>query len=98
MIRHIALLQLADTTTDQQRAIIIDKLRSLPGIVPEIVSYSVGLNAGSADGNSSLAVVGDFEDLAGYEAYASNEDHLEVIATYIKPHAIGRAGIQYELG
>ena len=98
MIRHIALLQLADTTTDEERALIITKLQGLPAIVPEIISYSVGLNAGTADGNSSVAVVGDFEDMASYEAYATNQDHLDVIGTYIKPHATGRAGIQYDLG
>mmetsp|Transcript_79347 Transcript_79347/g.157192 ORF Transcript_79347/g.157192 Transcript_79347/m.157192 type:complete len:108 (+) Transcript_79347:50-373(+) len=48
--------------------------------------------------NRSMAVIVDFDDVAGYEDYAAHPAHQEVIATHIKPimEPGTRAAIQYE--
>ncbi len=97
MYRHVVLLSLADTATDEDRAAIVSNLSALPPMIPEILSYSVALNSGTADGNSDVAIVADFKDHADYETYASHEDHVAVINTYIKPFVVGRAAAQFIL-
>ena len=60
-------------------------------------ALGVGLDVGISEGNADIVVVGDFDDADGYRAYATNADHLEVIATLIKPWAAGRSAVQHEL-
>ena len=49
----------------------------------------------SATGNFDLAVVADFDDEAGYRVYATNPEHLTVIAERIRPILADRAAVQY---
>ena len=89
------MMQLSSEATDEDVAAIIAALRSLPEMVPEIRSYSVGRDAGLAEGNFDIALVADFDDQAGYKAYAQNPDHLAVIAARIRPFLAGRSAVQY---
>lgn len=95
MIRHIVLLTWADGTTADQHQTVIDQLSTMPGLIPEIKSYELTSDAGISTGNANLAVVAEFDDADGYQAYATNADHVEIIATHIKPILAGRSAIQY---
>ena len=96
MFRHVVLLTFTEGTTKAQQDAVLAGLESLPGQIPEIRSYHFGLDAGIADGNASLAVVAEFEDQAGYQAYATNAVHLKVIAETIKPVLAARSAVQFE--
>ncbi len=97
MFRHVVMMQLAESSTDADLTAIIDGLETLPGLVPEIVSYSVGRDLRAQEGTFDLVLVADFEDQAGFDAYNANQDHLDVIMTLIKPHLGARAAVQYSL-
>jgi len=95
MLRHVVLIKLTEDATDSDRQAILDGLGSLPGIIPEIRSYSFGFDAGISAGNVELAIVGDFDDEAAYSTYATHDDHVAVIEQYIKPFVAQRTAVQF---
>ena len=80
------------------RSALLEALGELPGLVPEVRSYSIGVDAGLGEGNFDLVVVADFDDTDGYAAYSANADHQRVLAELIRPILAERAAVQYELG
>ena len=96
-IRHVVTLTFRDDTTTEQLDAIVDALRALPGAIPELKGYVVGLDVGKSDGNSSLGIVADFDDWAGYEAYRDHPDHVAVGTDLIIPLLTGRSAVQHEL-
>ena len=97
MIRHIALLTLRPDTTDEQRQHILDGLATLPAEIPALVDYRFGPDLGLAEGNATIAVVADCDDVAGYEAYRDHPAHVAVIAERIRPVLASRAAAQFEI-
>ena len=95
MFRHVVIMQFAPHATDEDVDAIVQALRAMPSLVPEIRSYSVGLDAGLVEGNFDLVVVGDFDDVDGYLAYNANADHQALIAERLKPFVAGRSAVQY---
>jgi hypothetical protein len=97
MFRHVVLLRWNDSATPEQRLAVLEGLRALPPQIPEIRSYRVGVDAGlAAEGNSDLAVVADFDDVAGYLVYRDHPVHQDVIARSIRPILASRAAIQQQ--
>jgi hypothetical protein len=97
VLRHVALFRFTDGTTDDQRRAAVESLRTLPGLVPSIRAYHVGLDAGHDDGNWDLAVVGDYDDADAWRAYISHPEHVRVADTYVRPFVAARAALQYEI-
>lgn len=97
MLRHVVMMQLSAQATEGDLESIVEGLRGLPAVVPEIRSYSVGVDAGIVDGNYDLVVVGDFDDVDGFEAYGANSDHQAVINERIRPFMAARSAVQYVL-
>lgn len=95
MLRHVVMMQLTAEATDEDAAAIVAGLETLPALVPEIRSYSVGRDAGLAEGNFDIVVVGDFDDEAGFAAYGANADHIAVITERIRPFMANRTAVQY---
>jgi len=96
-LRHIALLTLRDDTTDSQRDEIVTALRELPDKIPELRSYVIGTDASLTEGNATLAVVADFDSVAGYETYRDHPAHRAVATQLIVPLLTGRSVIQHEI-
>jgi elongation of very long chain fatty acids protein 6 len=98
-VRHVVLLKLADEATAAQKETIINGLRSLPAIIPEIRSYKVGEQIAAIDDgrNTTLGVVADFANEADYKVYAAHPAHQAVIAGAIKPALApgGRSALQF---
>lgn len=97
MIRHIVLLELEDSTTDTDRAAILDALATLPEQIPTVRSYVAAADAGLAEGNAHITAIADFDDVAGYKVYRDHEAHHRVIADHIKPVLAKRTAIQVEI-
>ena len=95
MLRHVVMMQFAPHATDEDVDALMEGLRALPSLVPEIRTYSFGLDAGLVEGNFDLVVVADFDDVDGYLAYAANADHQALLADRIKPFVAGRTAVQY---
>lgn len=94
MFRHVVLLTVnGDADVDR----IVRELNALPAVIPELLSYSAGRDAGVSSGNASIAVVADFRNIQDYEQYRDNAEHQRIIAQLIKPFSTGRTAVQYEV-
>ena len=93
MFRHVVLLTF-DGPADVAEGIAAS-LTSLPGLIPEIRSYQIGLDAGINPGNASLAVIADFDDQDGYLVYRDHPEHRRVIDEQITPVLTSRSAIQF---
>ncbi|GAA1024024.1 stress protein [Acrocarpospora pleiomorpha] len=97
MFRHIVLLTWTEDATAEQKAEVAAQLAKLPGAIPEIRRYEIGVDAGVNQGNHELAVVADFDDVDGYLVYRDHPAHIAVITDYMKPIVATRAALQHQL-
>jgi hypothetical protein len=97
MFRHIVLLQWSEESTADQHAAIVTALKGLPAIIPELKSYVMGDDAGVDQGNFSLGIVADFDDVDGYLVYRDDPTHRQIIREQIGPILAGRAAVQHQL-
>ncbi|MFI0354098.1 Dabb family protein [Actinomadura sp. 9N407] len=95
--RHVVMFGWAEGTTISQQEEVAARLSALTGVIPEIGSLSVGLDAGVNPGNFDFVVVGDFADRDAYVAYRDHPAHRAVVDEYIKPIVDRRAAVQYDL-
>ena len=96
MFRHVVMFRFADDTTDEQKEAMRAGLRRLPEIIPEILSYRFGDDAGLRDDNFDFAVTADFEDVDSFVSYRDHPDHQKAIADLIAPIVTARAAVQFE--
>jgi hypothetical protein len=54
-------------------------LRALPEQIPQLRSMSVGLDVLGGPASHELAIVADFDDLDGLDAYTRHPAHAEVL-------------------
>jgi hypothetical protein len=95
MFRHVVALTFSDDATDDQIRAVVDGLRGLPAVIPELRSYVVGRDAGLADDNADVVVVADCDDVDGYVAYRDHPAHRQVIAECIAPILVARTAVQH---
>ncbi|REE99181.1 Dabb family protein [Thermomonospora umbrina] len=95
--RHVALFRWVEGTTTLQQDEVAARLRELPGLIPEIRSYSLGVDAKVNQGAFDFAVVADFDDRDAYLVYRDHPAHRAVVGEVVGPLLAERAAIQYEL-
>lgn len=85
MIRHIVAFQMAAADVAQRAADAAEcarRLNALVGVVPSLRAMTAGANMLALGTNWDVALVADFDDEAGLEAYLVHPDH-EAAAAYI---------------
>jgi hypothetical protein len=87
----------ADEATTEAKQAALDAVAGLPGMVASIRTFSIGTDAGLAEGNFDACVVADFDDEAGYITYRDHPDHVRVVTELLRPIAAGRAAVQYQI-
>lgn len=97
MIRHTAMFRWVDGTTDAQVAAVTDALRALPPQIPSIKAYAAGPDLRLGDDRWDFAVIADFEDGAGYQAYADHPAHQAVATQLVAPIRAERVHVQIQL-
>jgi stress responsive alpha/beta barrel protein len=95
--RHVVLFVWSSAATEEQKATVAERLRELPGVIPELQRYEIGADAGINEGNFDFAVVADFADRDAYVVYRDHPYHRQIIAETIKPIVAERAAVQYDL-
>ncbi len=98
-IRHVVGWKLAaeDAETRAEHAAEIARLlHALVGVVPSIRSLSAGVNVAFPDTNADVAIVADFDDIEGLEAYGAHPAHLEVVA-YVRSVVASRLAVDFEI-
>ncbi|AAT88243.1 stress responsive alpha-beta barrel domain-containing protein [Leifsonia xyli subsp. xyli] len=98
-IRHVVMLKLA-TEDPSERAEQVARIKagieSLPAVVPEILSFEVGINALFSGENHDVVLIGDFADAEALQRYVDAPAHRE-IAGYIRTVVRGRSAVDFEL-
>jgi hypothetical protein len=97
MIRHVAVFRFDDNATEEYIDRIDETLATLPSLIPQIASFSSGRNAHVTSEAWDYAVVADFASPADYLIYASNPEHVDMVANLIGPHAIEVSRTQFEV-
>ena len=96
MIRHHVITTLNDDAK-HMGPVIRDALLEWVAGVPECLSFEIGLDLELADNTGDIAIVAQFDSVEDYRVYATDERHLEIIATMIAPNATSIARSQIEL-
>ena len=94
MFRHCVMFKWADDVSNDAKTAVsagLDELAKMPCIT----DYRHGPDAGVSDGNWDYVAVGDFASQAEYTIYATDAEHLALIADVIRPHISARAAVQY---
>ena len=97
MFRHVVLLKFSDAADESHRTLLIEQLRALPGLIPEIRDYTVGEDAGVNEGNHDIVVVADFDDVDAYLVYRDHAEHQRVIRELIVPVLASRSAVQHHV-
>jgi hypothetical protein len=97
MIRHVAVFRWVDGTTSEQIAAVHAGLHELPSVIDSVRAYTHGPDLVLGDGRWDYAVVGDFDDADGYQAYVDHPAHQAVATELIAPIRADRAHVQMEL-
>jgi Stress responsive A/B Barrel Domain len=95
--RHVVLFRFRDDATAEQMNTLEERLRALPGVIPELKAYAFGRDAGVNPGNPDFAVVADFDDQDGYLVYRDHPEHRQVIDECVTPIVAERHAVQYSL-
>lgn len=96
MIRHTVLLTF-DGVDDAVIQTVIDELRGLPALIPEIVDYTVGRDLGLADGTADVTIAADFASTDDYAVYSGHPEHVRVLDEHIRPNLSALTRSQIEL-
>jgi hypothetical protein len=95
MFHHVVMFTLAEGTDEDTRELILASLAELPGLIPEILDYHFGTDAGLAEGNHDVAVVARFADAPAYMRYRDHPAHQAFVANVLRPVLASRAAVQF---
>ncbi|WP_157976552.1 Dabb family protein [Parahaliea mediterranea] len=79
MIQHITLIHFKDGTSDERKQAVLAAFEQLPGLIPQVKAFRVGLDMALLEGNAGLAVVAEFASEEDFLAYSTHVAHTEVI-------------------
>ncbi len=96
MIRHTVLLTF-DGVDDALIQRVIDELRAMPSLIPEIQTYTVGRDLGLAEGTATVVASGDFATVDDYQTYSGHPEHVRVLDDHIRPHVTALTRAQIEI-
>ena len=80
MLTHIVCWKYKPETTPEQRESHRAKLRNLPNLVPDILSFSVGADILHLDRSFDTGLAATYADEAALEAYNVHPEHQKVVA------------------
>lgn len=80
MLTHIVCWKYKTETTPEQRAEHIKRLKELPNLIPNVLSFNVGSDILNLDRSFDTGLVATYADRAALDAYNVHPDHQEVVA------------------
>lgn len=75
MLTHIVCWKYKAETTEDQRAEHIAKLKNLPNVIPNILSFSVGSDVLHLDRSFDTGLVSTYADRDALDAYTVHPEH-----------------------
>jgi hypothetical protein len=83
MLRHVVLFKMKPSeggrTAEENLLDLRGRLEALPGTIPGILRYEVGVNMNPTPHACDLALYSEFDDLMGLAAYQKHPAHQEVV-------------------
>jgi len=76
VLHHIVLFQVPDPV---QRQELVRRLQALPGLIPEIGAYEVGLDVSRGDNSYDVGLYSTFADAEALERYRVHHAHQAVL-------------------
>ena len=92
MIRHIVMWKFR-TGTEAEQARFLEGLRSLQGVIPQLLKSEVAVNVGR--GNYDAVLVSAFESLEALETYKNDPRH-KAVSALCKSIREDRVAVDYE--
>jgi hypothetical protein len=80
MLTHIVCWKYKPETTAEQRAEHITRLQALPGLIPNIMSFSVGSDILHLERSFDTGLVAVYPDRAALDHYNDHPEHQKVVA------------------
>ncbi len=100
MVKHLVFLKLkpsAEGASREENARKIKaSLEALVGRVPSLKAMEVGIDFLRSEASWDLAIVSEFADRAGMDAYMNHPEHLPIVA-FIGRVRESRAAVDYEI-
>ncbi len=94
MVRHIVFLKLEDNSVANKK-VVQERIMSMQGKIDVLKHLEVGINFSPEERAFDLALVSDFDNKEGLNAYAINPLHLEVISFLKSIHTVTKV-VDYE--
>ena len=76
MLHHIVSIQIPDPLQAEE---VVRRLQALPGLIPEIVTYEVGLDVVAGPTSYQVGLHSTFEDVDALERYRAHHAHQAVV-------------------
>lgn len=92
MIRHIVMWKFRPGTQAEQTQF-LEGLRSLQGVIPQLLRSEVAVNVGA--GNYDAVLVSEFQDLDALETYKNDPRH-QAVSALCKAIRTDRVAVDYE--
>ena len=80
MLTHIVCWKYKPEISAEQRAEHIAKLKNLPNVIPDILSFNVGADVLHLERSFDTGLVATYPDRAALDAYTVHPSHQEVAA------------------
>jgi len=97
VILHLATFSWRPDVTNDDVVAVIEALSSLPGQIPELLSYRFGPDLGLREGNASFAVAAVLQGPEELPAYLDHPEHARIVEEFIAPLTAARQAVQIEI-
>lgn len=97
MIRHILLFSFAAEADDAARSQVMNGLRELPQLFPEIRDFELGPNRGDRDDTFAFGMTMTFPDAPTLRGYLTSDLHESFVRTIFRPSIRHRAIVSFEV-
>ncbi len=96
MLRHIVLFKFKPEASREELAQLVQRLRALPPLIPEIRAFEVGEDTFHWPRSFDLAVVSLFDDVEAFKRYQDHPEHVPV-AQGLRANAAQVVSVDYDL-
>ncbi len=80
MIKHVVLFKFKQGASEARFTELEARMKALPGQIPEIRSYELGLDVARSERSYDFALVSAFDDMEALKRYQEHPAHQEVLA------------------
>lgn len=100
MIKHIVFWKMkpeaGGRSAQENAALMVDKLKSLQGLVPQVVEIEAGVDFCRTDAAWDVALYSSFQSRADLDAYQVHPEHLKVVE-FVRSVVAARSVVDYEI-